>query len=599
MKNRKRLIWQLYPSYLIIIVIALVTLSWYFYGYLDQFYIEKTRQRLKIDCQLIEKQIKASILFSDSAVVDKQCKDIAGGSEIRITVILPDGRVVGDSEKNSAYMDNHKNRPEVLKALTGKTGLSVRFSGTMRQRMMYVAVPVMQSEHDNSIIAILRVSVLLSYINKELEPVKTKIIFAVIVAMLVAAVICFFVSRFISRPIEEMKKGAEKFAKGDFSSKLNIPDTFELAALSSAINRMALQLMDRIDTVKDQLNEHIAVLASMTEGVVAINNDEKILGINLAAADMFKLDSEKSKGQNLQEIIRNHELHKMVAEVSLKLKAVEQDISILNNGERFLNIRIMPLFNNNKKRMGILILLHDVTQIRNLENMRRDFVANVSHEIKTPLTAIKGFVETILYNRDMGKDEVERFLGIIVKHVDRLSLIVEDLLSLSTIEKVEENDELNFQNMAVKDVMESAVQVVNEGAKLKNIEIECICDSSIMAKLDPFLFEQALVNLLDNAVKYSQDGKKVLIDACITEKEIVISVKDNGYGISKKHLSHLFERFYRVDKARSRKLGGTGLGLAIVKHIAKAHGGYVAVDSALGRGSTFAVHIPEVCTADS
>ncbi len=592
MKNKKRLIWQLYPSYLIITIISIVAVSWYYYSYLDQFYLERTREHLKTNGQLMEKQIKASSLSSDSEIVDKQCKDIAGGSEIRITVILPDGRVIGDSKKNPVDMDNHKNRPEVLKALSGETGSSVRFSGTMRQRMMYVAMPVMQSENDNSIIALLRVSISLSCIDKELESVKTKIIFAVIVTTLLAAVICFFVSRFISRPIEEMKKGTEKFAQGDFTNKLNLPDTFELAALSSAINRMALQLMDRIDTVKNQLNEHIAVLASMTEGVVAIDNDEKILGVNRTAASMFQIDPEKSRGQNLQEIIRNHELHKLVAETSLTLKPVEKDIRILNNGEKFLNIRSMPLFNNNKKRIGVLVLLHDVTLIRNLENMRRDFVANVSHEIKTPLTAIKGFVETILYNRDMSKDEVERFLGIIVKHVDRLSMIVEDLLALSTIEKVEENDKLNFESRVVKDVMESAVQVVNEGAKLKNIEIECNCDSSIMAKLDPFLFEQALVNLLDNAVKYSQDGKKILINAFITEKEIVISIKDHGHGISKKHLSHLFERFYRVDKARSRKLGGTGLGLAIVKHIAKAHGGYVTVDSALGRGSTFAIHIP-------
>ncbi|MBL0701957.1 MAG: ATP-binding protein, partial [Desulfosarcina sp.] len=227
-----------------------------------------------------------------------------------------------------------------------------------------------------------------------------------------------------------------------------------------------------------------------------------------------------------------------------------------------------------------------------LENIRKDFVANVSHEIRTPLTAIKGFVETMLYSHDNDIAKTEKFLGIITKHVNRLEAITEDLLSLAKIEKKDARNELRLEKGKITDVIETAIQMVEEIAKKKNIDFDINCSDDIVAETDIPLLEQALVNLIDNAVKYSPEGGKIFIQTDRTENEILINVKDNGPGIPEKHLSRLFERFYRVDKARSRSLGGTGLGLAIVKHIIQAHGGRVTAKSAPGKGSTFTIHLP-------
>jgi len=251
------------------------------------------------------------------------------------------------------------------------------------------------------------------------------------------------------------------------------------------------------------------------------------------------------------------------------------------------------LMDAGKKQIGTLVVINDVTQLRRLENMRKDFVANVSHEIKTPLTAIKGFVET-LYQGNVDKpEETERFLGIIQKHVDRLSSIIDDLLSLSRIEQENEGQVIQFEKKTIVDVFRSAVQICRPKAEEKNIDINITCDEHLESCFDPTLFEQAVVNLLDNAIKYSEPNSAIHLSANLDDSELTIIVADQGIGIAKKHLPRLFERFYRVDKARSRKLGGTGLGLAIVKHIAQAHGGQVTVKSTPGKGSTFTIHLPK------
>jgi two-component system phosphate regulon sensor histidine kinase PhoR len=317
-----------------------------------------------------------------------------------------------------------------------------------------------------------------------------------------------------------------------------------------------------------------------------------IIGINNAAEKIFDLKQSAAKGRNLHEIIRNREMHLLISKSALFDRPCENDILVSDIPEKIVNTNCAPLFNSDHKRIGSLIVLQDVTHVRHLENIRKDFVANVSHEIRTPLTAIKGFVETILYNHDHDRAETEKFLGIISKHVNRLEAITEDLLSLATIEKKDAQNELRLENSKIKDIIETALQVVEDRAKKKSIDFDISCSDDIVAETDIPLLEQALVNLIDNAVKYSPEGEKILIWADCKEKGILIHVKDNGPGIPKKHLPRLFERFYRVDKARSRSLGGTGLGLAIVKHIIQAHGGHVTADSAPGKGSTFTIHLP-------
>jgi two-component system phosphate regulon sensor histidine kinase PhoR len=331
----------------------------------------------------------------------------------------------------------------------------------------------------------------------------------------------------------------------------------------------------------------------MTEGVIAIDTEERIVSINQAAARLFEYEPLDCQGKSIQEIIRSPALQQFIRQALSSKIPSEEDITLFQNEERVIDVKGSPLLDANQHQIGTLVVFHDVTQLRRLEDMRRDFVANVSHEIKTPLTAIKGFVETLQQGKVEKAQEKERFLGIIQKHVDRLNAIIEDLLALSRIEQEDENKEIEFEPVKISDVFQAAIQLCRPKADEKNIRINLNCEKQATANFDPTLIEQAVVNLLDNAIKFSDPGSTVQVESHHENDQIVIRVQDQGIGIAQKHLPRLFERFYRIDKARSRNMGGTGLGLAIVKHIAQAHGGYVMVESRLGEGSCFSIHLPQ------
>jgi two-component system phosphate regulon sensor histidine kinase PhoR len=392
--------------------------------------------------------------------------------------------------------------------------------------------------------------------------------------------------------MDELKQGAARLAVGELAHRLAIPDSEELAGLAESLNRMAAQLESRLQTVVSQRNQLEAVLSSMLEGVIAVDREERIISVNQAAARWFDIGPEKVRGRSIPEAIRNLAIQKFVTRSLKSRTPVEDDIAVYRNGERTLNIKSAPLSDMGPEPIGMLIVFSDVTQLRRLEDMRRDFVANVSHEIRTPLTAIKGFVETLHQNTVATPEEAERFLGIISKHVDRLNTIIEDLLMLSRIENEGESGDIKREKTRLRDLFQNAMQICRPRADEKRIQIELAADEGLAAMVDPVLLEQAMVNLLDNAIKYSDPEKKVRIQARTVGNEVQIHVQDHGIGIEKKHLPRLFERFYRVDKARSRAMGGTGLGLAIVKHIAQAHGGQVTVESSLGEGSLFTIHLP-------
>ncbi len=589
MKKKKRLIWQLYPSYLLITLISITAVSWYASNSLRHFFIDRTASDLQTRGRLLEQQIKECLSSLDSISIDNLCKEIGKTVSTRITIILPNGDVIGDSEEDPGIMDNHANRLEVIQASAGQLGTSIRYSRTLHQRMMYAAIPVVIN---NKTKAVIRTSIPLTSIDDELKSIQIKIALGGFLIALLASGICLYVSRRISRPIEEMRQGAEHFARGDLRYRLDTPNTKELGGLAEAMNQMAIQLEDRIKTVINQRNEYEAVLSSMMEGIVAVDTEERIISVNQAAASMLKSKLSELKGRSVQEMIRNRELQGFVMETLSSGKALQGDIIFRRNGEKVLNTHSTPLCDANNKRIGTLIVLNDVTQLRRLENVRRDFVANVSHEIKTPLTAIKGFVETLRCGAMENPEEAWRFLAIIENHVNRLAAIIEDLLQLSRIEQEGEIKQIQLKESYIKDVIHASIQVCQVKAEKKRIRIDVLCEDSVLAKIDPPLLEQAFVNLLDNAIKYSKEESKILIETILTDSEAIISFQDHGIGIAKKNLPRLFERFYRVDKARSRKLGGTGLGLAIVKHIIQAHGGNVTVESTAGKGSTFAIHLP-------
>jgi two-component system phosphate regulon sensor histidine kinase PhoR len=591
MKKRRRLLWQLFPSYLLITLVSLLAVSWYGSVAMRHFFLAQTAAGLKARAALVQKQVQGLLAPLRAETIDTLCKEAGRLSETRFTVILADGTVIGDSHETPRLMGNHADRPEVMAALAGQTGQSLRFSKTLTQRMLYVALPIRDSQ---GIVAVLRTALPANTVETEIRSIQLKIALGGCIIALLAAGISWVISRRISRPIEEMKKGATRFAGGDLNHRLTAPATEEMAGLADAMNQMAAQLDNRIKTIISQRNQLETVLASMLEGVIAVDREERIVSINRAAAQLFENEPEDCRGKSIQEAIRSPALQQFIRSALNSPKPAEQDITVYQNIERVIEAKSSPLLDAGRKPIGTLVVFNDVTQLRRRENMRRDFVANVSHEIKTPLTAIKGFVETLQQGKVDKAEEEKRFLGIIQKHVDRLNSIVEDLLTLSRIELEDEHKEIDAKAVKMVEVFQAVIQLCRLKAEEKKIRIDLDCEPDTSAVLDPALIEQAVVNLLDNALKYSESQSRVVLEAHRQDSKVVISVRDHGIGIAQKHLPRIFERFYRVDKARSRNLGGTGLGLAIVKHIAQAHGGYVTVESKLGEGSCFSMHLPQV-----
>lgn len=589
MTQRRALVRRLFLSYVLITIGALLAAGWYSMHSLEQFLTDQIATDLSQRARLFEIQVAPHLSPPGADSIDGICKSAGKNSDTRFTVILPDGLVVGDSRENPRNMDNHSGRPEVAGALLHGSAQATRFSETLRQKIIYQAVSVPQGEQP---LAVIRAAIPLSRMQSELSRIRLEIFLISAAIALLALGATLLISRQYARKLGELQRGAARFAQGELAHRLPIPDSGELAGLAESLNRMAEQLEGRMQTVISQRNQLEAVLSSMLEAVIAVDREERLISLNPAAAKWFETEPEKVQGRSIPEAIRNLAMQLFIIQALRSRAPMEDDIVVYQNGERILNIRSAPLLDADQEPIGTLIVFNDVTQLRRLENMRRDFVANVSHEIKTPLTAIKGFVETLNQGVVENPAEAKRFLGIVAKHVDRLTTVVEDLLMLSRIEDQGERRELKREKTRLREIFQNAVQVCRPGADEKRIRIELFGDENLAAVVDPVLIEQAVVNLLDNAIKYSEAETAVRLAAEQTADEIRISVQDHGIGIERKHLPRLFERFYRVDKARSRAMGGTGLGLAIVKHISQAHGGRVDVTSALNEGSTFTIHLP-------
>jgi two-component system phosphate regulon sensor histidine kinase PhoR len=586
---RKRLLWQLFPTYLLIAFAILLTVGAYVLVSLKDFYYSQLTGDLEVRARLVENLVEAPLLSGDLAGLESLAGRVGDISASRITLVDPSGRVLGDSHEDPARMDNHAERPEVREALMGKTGQAVRFSRTLNENRMYLAVPV---EAKGAILGAVRTSLSVEFIDQKLLSIKARLALGGGVLALLVAIVSWAVSRRISRPLEEMRLGAARFAKGELDRPIEVSGALEVSALAESLNQMARQLDERIGIITAQRNEREAILYSMVEGVLAVDKHERVLSLNEAAARLFGMDARAAIGKRILEVARNPELAGFVQRTLSSQEVLEDDLLMKDPQERYLQTRGTQLRGAGGEVAGAVLVMNDVTRVRRLENIRRDFVANVSHELKTPITSIKGFIETLEAGAIDHPEDARRFLAIVSKQVERLHSIIEDLLSLSKIEQAASHEAVLLREEAIAGVLEAAIQACAGKAKEKKVQVVLSCDKSLRARVNAPLLEQAVVNLVDNAIKYGGAESRVDVEAVADLFEVLIRVHDRGRGIDPSHLPRLFERFYRVDEARSRDLGGTGLGLAIVKHIAQAHGGSVEVQSAFGKGSVFTLRLP-------
>ncbi|MCJ7545353.1 MAG: cell wall metabolism sensor histidine kinase WalK [Deltaproteobacteria bacterium] len=586
--RRKGALWKLYPSYLVIILLSIVTVGIYVSTTLKNFYLRKTAEDLEVDARLIEREVSSTFRKESRKSLDALCKSLGKAAAARITLILPTGKVLGDSDEDPRTMENHAGRPEVKEALSGKKGISTRYSETLQKEMMYLAIPV---EKEEGIVGVVRVSIPVIAIDTALGAIYGKIAFFGVVMIILTAAISLYIARRISQPIAELKRDAQRFAQGDLTH-IFVPRSHELGDLAEALNKMAQQLGEKIRMITEQRNELETILSAMKEGVLACDSDERIITINKTAGSLLGIDLSTAKGYTVQEIVRNADLQRFIGGILSDQREAEAEIVLHGPEKRFLLLTGTVLRDSEGKNIGALVVLNDITRLRHLENIRREFVANVSHELKTPITSIKGYVETLREGAIDDRGNARKFLEVIFKQADLLHALVDDLLSLSKIEQGAERGEVQLAEKEVGRIIEAAIAAYEVKASERRIQVTLHCKEGIVVKANAQLLEQAIGNLLDNAIKYSEPGGIVEIDVAQSKSEVTIIVNDHGSGIAPEYLSRLFERFYRVDKGRSRELGGTGLGLAIVKHIIQAHGGDVTVESTPGMGSTFTIHLP-------
>ncbi len=587
---RKKLIWQLFPSYLLVIVLALLAITLYTTRTVKSFYREQLIQTLERHARLLQPQVLDHLQNAHYDALDGLVKSMSTDMELRITVILPDGEVIADTDQALENILNHANRPEVITAFQGFIGVKERYSNTIHADMTYVALPL---EQEGILIGVLRTAYPMVALQRNLRAILLQVFLGGAVITVLAGLVCWLVSKRLIRPITELKLGAQRFARGDLQQTLPLPDSEEIAELTEAMNQMAQQLNERLKTLMRQRNEQEAVLSSMVESVFAIDRQERIISMNQAAANFFDVAPHNISLKPLHEVIRNSALQQFVTDALHSEAPLERELTLYHKGEQFLQAGGAVLKDSLGRRVGVVIVLNDITRLRRLEKVRRDFVANVSHELKTPITSIIGFVETLRDGALQDGETAQRFLEIIDQQAERLNRIIEDLLLLSRMEQEHESAESLLSRSPINTTLKTAVQLCQSTAEKKHIQITREESPEINAYINSSLLEQGIVNLLNNAIKYSEPGSRVILRTLQSDKEIRIEVHDEGCGIAPEHLPRLFERFYRVDKDRSRRQGGTGLGLAIVKHIAQLHRGYVTVKSTLGAGSCFRIHLPQ------
>lgn len=579
-------------TYLIVVLSSLLLIGVYLTKAIQGYFIARLDDEMKAKTFLVSELVRQGLEEGRGIdAMDPMADRIGREIGLRVTVMSPSGVVLGDSEEDPSTMENHATRPEVLESLKTGTGMAVRYSTTLGVRLRYVAMPVMSGDGDR-VVGFVRLAMPLSQVDRLVRIIRQFILHASTLATLMAVILSVLLARSIGSPLRDMAEAAREIARGNFRRKIRAASPDELGQLGEAFNYMAAELERNISELAERKNRMETILAAMADGVIAVDPQGKILLVNRAACEMLGISEDRARGKYVLEAVRNHDLAESL-ESAVRGEADTREIRLRSPRQAYVGVLSAPIFENEKDAVaGAVAVLHDVTEIRRLEQIRTDFVSNVSHELRTPVTSIKGFVDTLLDGAMEDRETLKRFLGIISHETDRLIQIISDLLELSRLES--KGTQVRKSPVSLRDVVEAAIGIVQDRARQRNIDIAVDIEPDFPpVPADEALLVQVFVNLLDNAVKYTPEGGHVKVSARREDCTTRVDVSDTGIGIAPEHLPRIFERFYRIDKARSRQLGGTGLGLSIVKHIVERHGGQVSVASTPGEGSTFSFTLPD------
>jgi two-component system phosphate regulon sensor histidine kinase PhoR len=589
---RRRIAWKLTLTLVGFVGLVLILVGVYLDLALQSFAAEALEARLATAARLLHDEARGLVVGRASpASLQAFAIRVSQPTASRVTLIAADGRVLADSGVPFADLprvENHAMRPEVKVALAGGLGRAVRTSTTVREPLFYVGLPIVDGGRT---VGVIRLALPLEIVTASYRAIGRVLLVGGLLALVVASGIGVFVSRRITRPIVEMQRIAARMSDGDFTVRAPVRSTDETGRLARALNALAQNLRDRITDLQQEHAKVTTILDAMVEGVIAVGGHDEILLMNEPARGMFGVTPGVGTGKPLLEIVRNAELAAVLrlARGAVEGAALQREIVLADRALRRLQVYAMPL-RLGASPLGVVMVLHDVTELRRLELVRTEFVANVSHELRTPLTAIQGYVETLLGGAMESAEDGRRFLEIVHRHTERLGRLLNDLTDLSNIELGKIS--LEFEATDIADVVDSVVGILRVRAETRGVRL----DVDVPATLPPVhadhdRLHQILINLIDNAVKYTESGGSVRVGARTADGHVEIEVRDTGVGIPPADLPRITERFYRVDKARSRDLGGTGLGLAIVKHLVQAHGGELAIESTPGRGTTVRVRL--------
>ncbi|HBH79067.1 MAG TPA: PAS domain-containing sensor histidine kinase [Nitrospira sp.] len=596
--------WKIAVGILLAVACGLLIAGWMTLRSLEQRSLTQFGETLEARTKLVEYVVQSLFHPSIPSVTPSRLQDLARdlGSRYsaRVTLIASDGTVLADSavrDVDLPALENHASRPEVTQAFATGQGQDVRLSHTTGERMMYHA-RLLRVPHDRAP-WVVRVALPLAQVDRASDEFKRQLFLGVGVAFLLAVTLSIWLAHSITKPLSEIASAAQALSTGNSTMRIKTTAQDEVGLLASALNQMADQLHTKIEELSEDRAQLLAVLTSMVEGVMVLDIRGHVLQINPALERMFGISRVEARGRPCAELFRHQRLNNLVSTI-LQARTPHEDEIVLPLSRRHLHIEASPAGGERDNEACIVLVFHDVTDLRRLEKIRKDFVANVSHELRTPLTSIKGYVEALL---DGGKDDPSvagRFLDIILKQSDRLNLIIEDLLELSKIESGQIS--LREEPIEVRALVDRTLSTIKPIADRKGHRLVTALDPSLpLIAGDDDRLVQVLTNLLDNAIKYTPGGGTITIRGTPSPSPhtaepslntIDLIVADTGIGIPEKDRPRIFERFYRVDKARSRDLGGTGLGLAIVKHLVEGHGGQVWVEANYPQGSRFVVRLP-------